>query len=183
MFHLFDDFVAKTLKLLILAIVLSAPTLFAQSGLGPDNLPAIRKQASTDRPTSPELNRITAKVKQGFAGAQKTRAPQIAAKQDIYAASIILQHGDTHTVIPPLSIIHTPPHLEKHITRTPHGKYMPWPEFYTANRRWIFTHHITINQAEGKAPIKDEVKKQFTRINRIVVTLFQNYPVSTLPAQ
>ncbi len=178
--------VKKTvLQAIILAVVLTAPLLFAESGVGPSFLPAERKQAASDRPTAQQLRQLIAAQNQGFTGAtQSAHAPEaIAPSKEIYASSIILQHGDNHTLLPPYSLIHIPAHLEKKITRTPSGKYMPWPEFYNAHRSWLFTHHITIQQAEGKAPIKPEVAHQFTRINRLVVSVFQNHPISTLPKQ
>ena len=169
------------LKALIVGIVLSAPTLLAESGIGPAHLPKTRKQAATDRPTAAALKQAFAKQKQGFPGAQKVTPTAPAPGNDIYANSIILHHEGTHTVIPRHAVIFTPDSLQGKITRKAEGKYLPWPEFYTANRNWLFTHHVTLKQAEGKEPIQANVKTQFARINRIVVSLFQNYPISTLP--
>ncbi|MFK7910283.1 MAG: hypothetical protein AB8F34_06730 [Akkermansiaceae bacterium] len=171
------------LQAVVLAIVLTAPLLFAQSGVGPAFLPAERKQAVTERPTAEFLKQQIAKQSQGFAGATRSQhAPKtIAPSKEIYATSIILQHGDTHTLLPPFAVIHTPSHLENKITRNPTGKYVPWPQFYNAHRSWLFTYQVTIKQAEGKDPIKPEAKNQFNRINRIVVSIFQHHPISTLP--
>lgn len=176
----------KTLiQAIILAIVLTAPLLFAESGVGPAYLPAESKQAATERPTAAELKQCMASQHQGFQGGiQSPYTPAtITPSKSIYATSIILQHGDTHTLLPPFAVIYTPDHLQKKITRTPHGRYVPWPEFYTNHRSWLFTHQITLKQAKGQAPIKPEVLSQFKRINRIVVSIYQNHPISKLSKQ
>lgn len=173
------------LQALAIAFILTAPLLLAESGVGPAFLPAEHQQAATDSPTAHALKRQIASHNQGFSGAvQSAKAPAATApSKEIYACSTIIQHGNTHTLLPPFAVIHIPAHLKKNITRTPVGTYVPWPRFYSAHRSWLFTHHITIKQAEGKAPIKPEVKNQFTLINRMVVSVFQNQPISKLPRQ
>lgn len=172
------------IQAIILAIVLTAPLLFAQSGVGPAFLPAGHKQPATGRPSAASVQRDTAAQPQGFAGATRSlHAPaDKAPSREVYATSTILRHGGSHTVLPPFAVIHVPAHLRERITRTPAGKYVPWPEFYNANRDWLLTHHVTIRQAEGKDPIVPGVRSQFTRINRMVVSVFQNHPISSLPA-
>ena len=169
------------LKALIVGIVLSAPTLLAESGIGPAHLPETRQQAAIDRPSAATLRRLITQHEQGVQGARKVTPSDVAQGNDIYADSIILQRKDSHTVIPRHAIIYTPESLRGKITQQPRGKYLSWPEFYTANRNWLFTHQVTLKQAEGKEPIRANVQRQFAQINRIVVSLFQNYPISTLP--
>jgi hypothetical protein len=165
--------------------VLTLPLLFAESGVGPAFLPIERKQAASDRPTDQSLKQSIAMHEQGFTGAiPSAQAPAVTVpSKEIYASSIILQDGDSHTLLPPHAVIHTPAHLQKKITRNPAGKYLPWPKFYNAHRHWLFTYQVTIKQAEGKEPVKPEVMGQFARINRIVVSIYQNHPVSTLAQQ
>ena len=104
------------IKLLVVAIVLTAPTLLAESGIGPAHLPKTRKAAASDRPTASALRVAIAEQQQGFPGARSTSPTSVSTGKNIYADSIILQHGDTHTLLPRHAILYTPPLLQKKLS-------------------------------------------------------------------
>lgn len=175
------------IQALIMAIILTAPLLFAESGTGAGQLPAELKSAETER-TSPEaLAKLKAQHQktQGFKdGTWSSTAPDGGLlKQDIYRNSVILQVGPSHTVLPPHSVMHLPKSLRKMVVTSATGDYVPWPEFCTQNRSTIITHSITLKQALGTEAIRPEVRNQLEKINRIVVALYHNNPISVLPAQ
>lgn len=167
---------------LILAIVLTAPLLLAENGTGLKQLPAELPAPTSDRITSAALNKQKSAAKLGFSKAQwAEQAPAGETRRyDIYKDSIILQQGDNHTVLPRNSIVHLPESLKQKVVSRPHGIFVPWPQFYLKNRSWIFTHEINLKQARGVAPLKEGVQKQFERINRLVVAIHQNNPISML---
>lgn len=177
--------IRKTIiQALIFAVIMTAPFIFAESGVGPRFLPAEQKQPTKDSTTPAQLAQTVANHQQGFTGAKNIQVPHnLAAIPDIHKNSTILQHGDTYTILPPQAVIHTPKHLRKKITRTPHGRYVAWPTFYVANRNWILTHHLTLEEAKGNQPITPAVLTQFDRINRIVVSVYQNQPISKLASK
>ncbi len=132
--------------------------------------------------TSEALNKRKSAAKLGFSEAQwAEQAPAGETRRyDIYKDSIILQQGDSHTVLPRNSIVHLPNSLKQKVVTRPHGTFVAWPQFYLKNRNWIFTHEINLKQAQGAAPLKEGIQKQFERINRLVVAIHQNNPISIL---
>ncbi|MCP5538336.1 MAG: hypothetical protein H7A51_19145 [Akkermansiaceae bacterium] len=170
------------IRALILAIILTAPLLFAENGTGIGQLPENLQPPSAERTSMTRLNQQKAATQQGFRHAQMSdHAPAGAVRSyDIYRHSTILQHGNNHTLLPDNALIHIPDSLQHKVVTTPRGTFIPWPRFYLANRSWIFTHEINLKQAEGTSPLKEDVLKQFVRINRIVVALHQNNPISIL---
>ena len=178
--------IQKTLiQALAFGAVMAAPLLLAQSGLGPKFLPEVRQQANKDRTTALKLAHTITNHHQGFGDAARSEQAPAAVTESpgIYTGSIILRHGSTHTVVPKNSVIHLPDHLQGKITRSPEGRYIPWPKFYTANRSWLLTHQVTLDQASGKDPIKPNARTQLKSINRIVVSVYQNHPISKLPTR
>jgi hypothetical protein len=168
---------------IILAIVLTAPLLFAESGTGIEQLPADLQKPGSERINANALAKLKAAHPGGFTqGKWLSQAPDGKTyHSDIYQNSIILQHGDTHTVLPLHAVIYLPEcHKTKVVTRAK-GDFVPWPQFYVNNRSWLFTHQINLKQAMGTASIGQDVLKQFKKINRIVVAIHQNNPISALP--
>lgn len=175
-------FKTTMIRAIILAIVLTAPLLLAENGTGLKQLPDALPAPTTDRITSTALSQLKSSVKPGFPQAQWSKqAPQGETKNyDIYKDSVILQQGDSHTVLPLNSIVYLPDSLKQKVVSRPYGSFVSWPQFYIKNRNWIFTHEISLKQAQGVAPLKDGVMKQFERINRLVVAIHQNNPISIL---
>lgn len=176
--------VKKTLvQAVILAIILAAPLLFAESGTGIGQLPAKLPKPGSERIHANALAKLKAEHPGGFSqGKWMSQAPAgKISNHDIYRNSIILQRGDTHTVLPPHALIYVPKCHQNNVVSHPAGAFVPWPQFYVNNRSWLFTHQISLKQARGDASIGENVLKQFERINRIVVALHQNNPISALP--
>ena len=170
------------IRALILAIVLTAPTLLAENGTGLKQLPDAPSAPTSDRITSAALSQLKSAVKPSFPQAQWTeQAPKGEARNyDIYEDSVILQQGNSHTVLPRNSIVYLPESLKQKVVNRPNGAFVSWPQFYLKNRNWIFTHGISLNQAQGTTPLKDGVMQQFKRINRLVIAIHQNNPISIL---
>ncbi len=177
-------FVKKTIvQAIILAIVLTAPLLFAESGTGIEHLPAKLQKPGSERIHASDLAKLKEAHRGGFSkGKWMSRAPEgQISDDDIYRNSIVLQRGDTHTVLPLHAVIYLPKCHQKNVVTEPKGAFVPWPQFYVNNRSWLFTHQISLKQARGTAGIGENVLKQFEKINRIVVALHQNNPISALP--
>jgi len=170
------------IRALIFAIVLTAPLLLAENGTGLKQLPDTPSVPTSDRITSAALSQLKSAVKPSFPQAQWTeQAPQGETRNyDIYKDSVILQQGNSHTVLPRNSIVYLPESLKQKVVSRPSGSFVSWPQFYLKNRNWIFTHEISLKQAHGTAPLKDGVIKQFERINRLVIAIHQNNPISIL---
>lgn len=170
------------IRALILAIVMSAPLLLADNGIGVKQLPAKRSAPVADRTSNAELGQKKSALKQGFQQATWSgQAPTSQVRRyKIYQDSIILQQGDSHTILPRHSIIYLPDTLQQKVVNQPRGSFVPWPQFYLKNRNWLFTHEIHLKQAQGITPLKKGIETQFKRINRIVIALHQNNPISVL---
>lgn len=174
------------IQALIMALILTAPLLLAGSGTGAGQLPSKLEKPAADRISAEALHQLKAEhhKTRGFRdGAWSATPPEGGVlRQDIYRNSVILQAGGSHTVLPPHSILHLPRSLRQMSATRPIGDYLPWPEFYARNRSAVLTHSVTLEQALGKTPIGQDVSRQLRKINRIVVALYQNNPVSVLPA-
>lgn len=174
----------------IVAAVLGVPLLFAESGIGIQHLPATHTLPAVETANADTLARIKAAHKKSLPRGTYSRLPLQGniAETNIYKESTILAHGNQHTILPSHAIIHLPEHLKnKVITNTRlltanASIYTPWPEFYTRNRSWLFTYGINLKQATGQMPIRNDVRKQFSKINRITVALYQNNPISIHPS-
>ncbi|MGB0991970.1 MAG: hypothetical protein ACPG32_05825 [Akkermansiaceae bacterium] len=169
------------LQALAMAAVFSVPFLFAESNVGEEQLPANMKAPAQSRITADELSKAKLAHKQGFDGAEQTSDLPMAAALSIYDNSTILVHGGNHTVLPPRAVLHLPKKYQGKISTHPVGKYIPWPEFYLANRQWLFTYQVTERQALGQDAINENVTVQFQKMNRLVVSLLENHPVSVAP--
>jgi len=170
------------IQLLILILVLTAPLIFAESGTGAAFLPSEIKRPNTERISPQALIQLKALHQKtgGFKSSSSDAPLGGYMKQDIYRNSIILQIGHTHTVLPPHSVIYLPTSLSKMVVTSASGSYVPWPEFCVQNRSKIITHSVTLKQAMGQEKIQPKVSQQLKQINRVVVAIYQNNPISIL---
>ncbi|MBT8044894.1 MAG: hypothetical protein KJO79_08080 [Verrucomicrobiae bacterium] len=168
---------------LLMALIMAAPILLADNGTGMSQLPESIPAPDSDRISNAELKKRMALIKGRFDGAQwSAKPPQTTpAAYNIYKDSIILQQGKFHTLLPKNAIIFLPDSLQEKITRKADGVFLPWPQFYLKNRSWIFTYQVNLKQATGSTPIKKSVREQFAKINRAVIALHQNNPISVRP--
>ena len=101
----------------------------------------------------------------------------------LYKNSHILVHRGQHTIIPKKSILVLPELLKQRVAAKPDGKFVLWPEFKQANRDWIWTYEVSLDQAKGANPISENKIKDLSKLNRVVVALYHGNPVSVLPAK
>jgi len=126
---------------------------------------------------------------QNSSGAQESKTttgkkPMVKVKHTtLYKNSHILVYRDKHTIIPKNSIIVLPERLKSRVLSEPDGEFILWPEFKIANRDWIWTFEVSLDQAKGLAPLPEDRVKDLSKLNRVVVSLYKGNPVSILPAK
>ena len=101
----------------------------------------------------------------------------------LYKNSHILVYRGKHTIIPKNSIIVLPERLKSRVLDKPDGEFILWPEFKTANRDWIWTFEVSLDQAKGSSPLPEDRIEDLSKLNRLVVSLYKGNPVSILPAK
>ena len=97
--------------------------------------------------------------------------------------SDIIHQGDLVTLVPKRAVLHLPDHLRGQVGKVEGKKLVNWPEFYRANRAWIDTIEVTRAQAEGRAPLSEELIKSFEKRTKAVVAVMQGGPISVLPLE
>jgi hypothetical protein len=105
---------------------------------------------------------------------------ETAASQSLLSSSEILCFGDAMTLVPKHAIIQTPKNLSARLKPSPDARLVTWIEFLPANRSWINTVEVSLEQAEGKVPIAAETNESMTKSGKLVVATFNGNPISVL---
>jgi hypothetical protein len=98
--------------------------------------------------------------------------------KDLLARSDIFSYLGQATLVPKKSVLHFPKELESRGGLKEESKFVPWIDFYAANRAWIRTVPVSRAQAEGREPMDEATVKSFAKEKRLVVATYQEGPIS-----
>ena len=139
-----------------------------------------------DSPTEEQLNLKLKEVQQHAAGSTYV-APTVGGKgsentsQDLWQSSEILCFGDAMTLVPKHAVIQVPKNLAARLKLGSGAQLVTWSNFYPANRSWITTVEVSVEQAEGKVPLSVQTKELMTKSGKVVVATYDGNPISVLP--
>ena len=98
--------------------------------------------------------------------------------KDLLSRSDIFSYMGQATLVPKKAVLHFPKELQSRGGLQEQAKFVPWIDFYTANRAWIRTVTVSRAQAEGRAPMDEATVKSFAKEKRLVVATYQEGPIS-----
>lgn len=101
--------------------------------------------------------------------------------EDLIKRSDILCFGGNATLVPKRAILKVPKHVADRLKFQPGSKLLSWLDFYTLNRGWITTVEVSLEQAEGKKAIAEEISERIGKNSNLVVATFKGGPISVLP--
>lgn len=105
------------------------------------------------------------------------------APEGIFETSQMLAANGKWTLVPKGAVLYVPPSMQTYVTTSPSGTLVPLQEFIAANRQWLTTEEISIEQAAGQEALKPDAQKNWTGVNKVVVATHQGGAVSCkLPA-
>ncbi|MCW1921806.1 hypothetical protein OKA05_04530 [Luteolibacter arcticus] len=98
--------------------------------------------------------------------------------KDLLSRSDIFSYLGQATLVPKKAVLHFPKELESRGGLKEQSKFIPWIDFYAANRSWIRTVAVSRAQAEGREPMDEDTVKSFAKEKRLVVATYQEGPIS-----
>lgn len=101
--------------------------------------------------------------------------------KDLLADSDLFSYLGLGTLVPKGAVLHFPKELESRGGLKEESKFVPWVDFYAANRAWIRTVPVSRAQAMGHEPMSEEVVKSFDKEKRLVVATYYEGPISVNP--
>ena len=102
-------------------------------------------------------------------------------EQSLIKQSDILNDGMNWTIVPKGAVLHIPHTFATRVGAKPIGTLLPWVEFLTVNRNWLFTEEVTFDIAAGKKPILPSRFEAWQKVNKVVVAVHQGGPISVRP--
>jgi len=102
-------------------------------------------------------------------------------EQSLIKQSDILNDGINWTIVPKGAVLHVPPAFATRVGARPVGTLLPWIEFLTVNRNWLFTEEVTFDLAAGKKPIPPSRLDAWQKVNKVIVAVHQGGPISVRP--
>lgn len=100
--------------------------------------------------------------------------------QDLIESSEIICFGDAMTLIPKRAILLTPKNLALRLKASAAAQLVTWGAFLPANRSWITTVEVSMEQAAGKVPISEATNDSMTKTGKLVVATYNGNPISVL---
>ncbi len=108
------------------------------------------------------------------------RRPQASTR--LSERSIILSDGETHTLLPPGSILHLPAPLRARVVAQPVGRFLLWPAFLERHADWLTAQEVPLAMAKGDAKAAAAVLAPLSGEKRLVVAVYRKGPISILEA-
>jgi hypothetical protein len=99
-------------------------------------------------------------------------------EQSLIKQSEILNDGRNWTIVPKGAVLHIPPMFATRVGAKPVGTLLPWTEFLTVNRNWLFTEEVTFDHASGKTPIPPSRPEAWQKVNKVIVAVHLGGPIS-----
>jgi hypothetical protein len=144
---------------------------------------ALAAPPMTDRITPEEIAaRRTASpvaaLEQQVAGAEaKVARP---GEQSLIKQSEILSDGTHWTLVPKGAVLHIPAAMAARVNAKPIGTLLSWNEFLVANRGWLFTEEVTMDQAAGKNAIPASRTEFWQKNGKVIVAVHLGGPISVI---
>jgi len=101
--------------------------------------------------------------------------------QDLFSQSDVICFRGYATLVPKRAVIQKPKNLEERLVLVNGAKIVSWPVFYKENRGWITAIEVSRSQAEGNAPLAEDVVKMMEGNSNLIVATYQGGPISVLP--
>ncbi|RYD38256.1 MAG: hypothetical protein EOP86_01340 [Verrucomicrobiaceae bacterium] len=162
-------------------LFLLAPPGFSQDG-AKSGVPG--KGGGRDVVTEETLRKEVAKSQKLPEAMKSAALPLTAARPStdntVYARSIILFDGETHTLVPLGSILTLPAEYRDHIISRPAGDFTGWPAFLAKNTAWLAGHEVTLTMAKGDEKEARKVLKEIEHGTKVLVSLYKSCPISIL---
>jgi hypothetical protein len=162
--------------------------LACTAGVSAQTVPVMQRPVARDAVTE-------AALQQQMAGARKLgewlQERQVAAVEPeqrpkartrLSDRSIILSDGQTHTFLPPGSILHLPAELRDRVVAKPAGEFLLWPDFLQRHAAWLSAQEVPLEMARGDAQIAARVLAPLAPEKRLVVAVYRKGPISILEA-
>lgn len=108
----------------------------------------------------------------------RKRVPSNRSRTGIIERSTIISGAGGWTIVPKASVIHVPALYRERVNGVRAGKLLSWKEFHAKNRSWIRLYPITINQATGETPLRDEALTALRRTGVLTVATCKGGPIS-----
>ena len=101
--------------------------------------------------------------------------------KDFVENSTVLCFNGMATFVPKQAIINLPERLKARTELAKGAEVKNFSEFAAANRGWVSTIEVKLEQALGKEPIDENKQKWLAQSGRVVIATFQGGPVTVLP--
>ena len=92
--------------------------------------------------------------------------------------SAILSSTKNWSLVPKGAVLHVPKLYEERVNNTRAGTLIGWQDFYRANRSWIRTIPVTIDQASGKTPLTEEYLAGLRKGGQVLIAVCRGGPIS-----
>lgn len=97
----------------------------------------------------------------------------------ILDTSVILTSGRNWTFVPKGAVLVIPEAYQAQVDKEPQGGFLHFNDFLNRNRGWLTTLSVSLEQARGKAPVKEETREALIKGGRVVVTVCKGGPVAS----
>ena len=92
--------------------------------------------------------------------------------------SDILNDGIHWTIVPKGAVLHTPATFAERVGAKPLGRLLTWDDFLRANRSWLFTEEVSLDQASGKTPFLPSRHEAWNTVGKVIVAVHFGGPIS-----
>lgn len=100
---------------------------------------------------------------------------------DLVASSQVLCYNGTASFVPKAAVLQVPANLRSCLEFQAGAKIVPWHVFLLANRNWLTTEEVTLEQASGRAPLGEDLVKRLEKINKVTIATLGQGPISVNP--
>jgi hypothetical protein len=162
-------------------LVASAQQKPASVGIGEQHLPKNIRPATRDVTTHEDF--VARRSGSGPArpqrngGVEKPAVP-VTKSYDLLEHSTILKGQGTFTLVPQNAVIVIPDRHKERVAEGPQGRFQIWGEFLIANRGWLQTFEVTIDQARGRKPLEEQTLELLSKRENVIVATLTGNPIS-----
>lgn len=149
-------------------------------GLGVDHLPKNLRPPSSNRITSEEFLAKRPANRADVPADEDGPVPQgpIGKSYSLEDLSTFIRGEGTYAIVPRNAVIHLPKRHADRVLAAPEGRLQPWSEFINANRAWIQTHGVTLEEARGLKEFDEKTLEAFGKRDAVIVATLGGHPVS-----
>jgi hypothetical protein len=115
--------------------------------------------------------------------AKRTNSVAKSQPPNLLSSSEILCYNGLAAMVPKLAVIHIPKSMSSRLGMKPESAIKSWSDFLKMNLAWVRTVEVTMDQAYGKVPMKEEVVKSYEKGSQVIIATYKGHPISVLPLQ